>query len=62
MQAQCLGNRKFTEVIVQTFSKDQVALNKQKSSTPDGPEESSSIQAVASGSSLSSKATGEGSG
>lgn len=62
MQAQCLGNRKYTEIIVQTFSKDQTASNKQKSLTPDGQEEPASVQTVASGSSLSSKATGEGSG
>ncbi|KAL3995005.1 BRCA1-associated protein 2 family protein [Acanthocheilonema viteae] len=61
MQAQCLGNRKYAEVIVQTFSKDQTALNKQKSFTPDNQEEPSLAQTVASGSSLSSKGTGEGS-
>uniref|UniRef100_A0A0R3RWU9 BRCA1-associated protein n=1 Tax=Elaeophora elaphi TaxID=1147741 RepID=A0A0R3RWU9_9BILA len=61
MQAQCLGNRKYAEIVVQTFSKDQAALNKQKSFTLDGQEEPSSIQTGASGSSLSSKSTPEGS-
>ncbi|VDK72299.1 unnamed protein product [Litomosoides sigmodontis] len=59
VQAQCLGNRKYTEVVVQTFCKDQTTLNKQKSFTTDGQEESSSIQTVSSGSSLSSKSAGE---
>ncbi|EJW83357.1 hypothetical protein WUBG_05732 [Wuchereria bancrofti] len=58
-QAQCLGNRKYTEVIVQTFSKDQTVLNKQKSFTPDNQEELSSAQAIASSSSLSPGTTGE---
>ncbi|CAG9533724.1 unnamed protein product [Cercopithifilaria johnstoni] len=61
VQAQCLGNREYTEVIVQTFSKDQTALNKQKPLTPDGQENPSSIQTIASGSSPSLKATSEGS-
>uniref|UniRef100_A0A8R1U1K3 BRCA1-associated protein n=2 Tax=Onchocerca TaxID=6281 RepID=A0A8R1U1K3_ONCVO len=55
MQAQCLGNRKYAEVIVQTFSRDQAASNKQKPLISDAQEESSSIQTIASGSSLSSK-------
>ncbi|VIO93938.1 Uncharacterized protein BM_BM3118 [Brugia malayi] len=58
-QVQCLGNRKYTEVIVQTFSKDQRVFNKEKSLTLDGQEEPSSVQAIASGSSLSLGTTGE---
>ncbi|EFO26116.1 BRCA1-associated protein 2 containing protein [Loa loa] len=61
VQAQCLGNRKYSEVIVQTFSKDQAASNRHKSLTPDSQEEPSSVQTIASGPSLSSKVTGEGS-
>ncbi|KAM3718338.1 BRCA1-associated protein [Dirofilaria immitis] len=54
LRAQCLGSREYTEVTVQTFTKDEAASNKQKSLTSDDQEES--VQTMASGSSLSSKA------
>lgn len=62
MQAQCFGNRNYTEVTVQTFSRNETASDEQKSFTLVGLEEPSSIQTIASGSNLSSKATNEGSG
>uniref|UniRef100_A0A915PZM3 BRCA1-associated protein n=1 Tax=Setaria digitata TaxID=48799 RepID=A0A915PZM3_9BILA len=60
MQEQCLGNRKYAEVIVQTFSQDLTSSKKQKSLTPDDQEKPSSVQDIASGSSVSSKAANEG--